>query len=98
MHRYDLFQPQLSRLPVPAAFPEYFNFDEMSFPVAETASESQSVWMGEAIFRSGKQGVDDLVAGLHKLHENRSKLPQLAEQFAEEIEAHNQLSKMRKRR
>jgi len=98
MHRYDLFQPLLSRLPVPSAFPEYFNFEEMSFPVAETASESESVWMGEAIFRSGKQGVDDLVAGLMKLHENRGKLPQLAEQFAEEIETHDQLSKMRKRR
>ena len=98
MHRYDLFQPQLTRLPVPAAFPEYFNFEEMTFSVAETASEIESVWMGEAIFRSGKGGVDDLIAGLQKVHDNRDKLRQLAEQFAEEIEAHDQLSKMRKRR
>lgn len=98
MHRYDLFQPQLSHLPVPMAYPEYFNFDEMSFPVAECASEKESVWMGEAIFRSGKSGVDDLVAGLRKLDQNRDKLALLAAKHAEKIEAHNQLTKMLKRR
>jgi dTDP-4-amino-4,6-dideoxygalactose transaminase len=98
MHRYDLFQPQLSRLPVPAAFPEYFNFDEMSFPVAEVASERESVWMGEAIFRSGKKGVDDLVAGLRKMDDNREQLAKLAVMHAQKIEAHNQLAKMLKRR
>lgn len=98
MHRYDLFQPQLSRLPVPMAFPEFFNFDDMSFPVAECASEIESVWMGEAIFRSGKSGVDDLIAGLRKLDQNRAKLSQLAVEQAEKIEAHNQLTKMLKRR
>lgn len=97
MHRYDLFQPQLSRLPVPSAFPEYFDFEEMAFPVAEVASEEESVWMGEAIFRSGKQGIDDLVNGLEKLHENRAKLPKLALEQAEQIEAHNQLTKMLKK-
>lgn len=97
MHRYDLFQPQLSHLPVPAAFPEYFNFDEMSFPVAEAASERESVWTGEAIFRSGKQGIDDLVSGFQKLQLNREKLPKLAVEHAEKIEAHNQLTKMLKK-
>jgi hypothetical protein len=33
--------------------------------------------MGESIFRSGKQGVDDLIAGLIKLVENRSELATL---------------------
>jgi dTDP-4-amino-4,6-dideoxygalactose transaminase len=97
MHRYDLFQPHLSRLPVPSAFPEYFNFEEMSFPVAEVASEEESVWMGEAIFRSGKQGIDDLVNGLEKLHEHRAKLPKLAFEHADQIEAHNQATKMLKK-
>jgi dTDP-4-amino-4,6-dideoxygalactose transaminase len=97
MHRYDLFQPGLSHLPVPTAFPEYFNFEEMTFPVAEIASERESVWMGEAIFRSGKQGVDDLVTGLRKIQSNREKLPKLAVEFAKEIEAHNQLTKMLKK-
>lgn len=98
MHRYDLFQPQFSRLPVPTAFPDYFNFDEMSFPVAETASEIESVWMGEAIFRSGEKGVDDLVSGLWKLHDNRAKLHTLAAVHTEKIEAHNQRTKMMKKR
>jgi dTDP-4-amino-4,6-dideoxygalactose transaminase len=97
MHRYDLFQPLLSRLPVPVVFPEYFNFEEMSFPVAERASEVESVWMGEAIFRSGKQGINDLVSGLQKMIHNRDKLPKLAVDFAEEIEAHNQKTKMLKK-
>ncbi len=89
MHRYDLFQPQLSKLPVPAAFPECFDFDAMSFPVAETAAEKEAVWMGEAIFRAGKQGIDDLVNGLRKLQQNRDKLPQIAVEFAEKIDAYN---------
>jgi len=97
MHRYDLYQPQISRLPVPSAFPEYFNFDEMSFPVAEYASEVESVWMGEAIFRAGKQGIDDLVTGLQKMHLNREKLPKLAVEQAEKIEAHTQRTKMLKK-
>ena len=48
MNRYDLFQPGLSKLPVPSAFPEYFDFEKMSFPVTEYASEKVSVWMGES--------------------------------------------------
>ena len=89
MHRYNLFQPQLSKLPVPAAFPEYFDFDAMSFPVAETAAEKEAVWMGEAIFRAGKKGIDDLVNGLLKLQQNRDKLPQIAVEFADKIDAYN---------
>jgi hypothetical protein len=77
MNQYGLFQPALSKLPVPSAFPEYFEFDKMSFPVAERARWVESVWMGESIFRSGKQGVDDLIAGLIKLVENRVDLEKL---------------------
>lgn len=74
MHHYELFQPALSKLPVPSVFPEYFEFARMSFPVAERASWVESVWMGESIFRSGEKGVDDLVAGLKKLAVNRADL------------------------
>ncbi len=74
MHRYELFQPSLSKLPVPTAFPEYFDFKHMSFPVSERASEQESVWMGEAIFRAGKEGVDDLINGIQKIIENRDEL------------------------
>ena len=74
MHRYDLFQPGLSRLAVPSAFPEYFEFEKMSFPVAERAARVESVWMGESTFRAGRQGIDDLVAGIQKLYQNRDEL------------------------
>ena len=78
MHRYELFQPGLSKLAVPSAFPEYFDFENMSFPVAERASEQESVWMGESIFRSGEEGMDDLVKGIQKLVENRDTLAEIA--------------------
>ncbi len=74
MSRYDLFQPYLSHLAVPSAFPEYFQFDQMSFPVTEQAAEATSVWMGESLFRAGRKGIDDLVAGVQKLVEHREEL------------------------
>jgi len=74
MNKYELFQPGLSKLPVPSAFPEYFDFESMSFPAAERARWQESVWMGESIFRSGKQGVDDLINGLNKLVKHRDDL------------------------
>jgi dTDP-4-amino-4,6-dideoxygalactose transaminase len=77
MSRYDLFQPYISHLAVPSAFPEYFQFDQMSFPVTEQAAETTSVWMGESLFRAGQQGIDDFVAGVKKLVENRDELQQI---------------------
>ena len=77
MNHYDLFQPALSRLPVPSAFPEYFEFDKMSLPNVERASQVESVWMGESIFRAGTAGIDDLIAGVRKLAENRDELANL---------------------
>ena len=79
MNQYDLFQPQLSKLPVPSAFPEYFNFEDMSLPVTEKASHQTAVWMGESIFRSGKNGIDDLIKSLIKLVEHQDELEQLVE-------------------
>jgi hypothetical protein len=67
MHHYTLFQPQQSKLPVPSAFPERFDFAGMSFPEAERACEHEAVWLDEAIFRAGRQGVDDAVAALKKI-------------------------------
>jgi len=78
MTKYDLFQPWLSRLPVPMAFPEYFDFEKISLPVTERASEMEAVWMGESIFRSGTEGIDDMVAGLQKLANNQDELEQLS--------------------
>jgi dTDP-4-amino-4,6-dideoxygalactose transaminase len=67
MHHYELFQPRLSKLAVPSAFPERFNFDEMHLPEAERACEHEAVWFDESIFRSGVEGVDDAVAALTKI-------------------------------
>jgi len=67
MHRYDLFQPGLSRLPVPSAFPEYFDFERMRFPEAERACLREAVWLDECVFRAGRQGIDDAVAALRKI-------------------------------
>ena len=77
MHQYELFQPGLSKLAVPSAFPAYFDFEHMSFPVSERASWKESVWMGESIFRSGKQGIVDLVSAVNKLSDNREKLSEI---------------------
>jgi dTDP-4-amino-4,6-dideoxygalactose transaminase len=82
MHRYELFQPQLSRLPVPSAFPERFQFDRMHLPEAERAAEREAVWLNEAVFRAGKQGVDDVVAAMHKLYDHRDALAARAKDFS----------------
>lgn len=74
MHHYELFQPQLSRLPVPVAFAERFNFADMDLPVAEAACQQEAVWLDEAVFRTGPQGVDDAVAALRKIYEQREAL------------------------
>jgi dTDP-4-amino-4,6-dideoxygalactose transaminase len=74
MHHYELFQPQLSRLPVPSAFPERFQFEQMHLPEAERAAEREAVWLNEAVFRAGKQGVDDAVAAMHKTYHHRDEL------------------------
>jgi len=86
MNQYDLFQPKLSKLPVPTAFPEYFEFDKMHLPVTEQASAKEAVWMGESIFRSNKKGVDDLIAGLQKLVEHREGLAKLAKMRKEMLD------------
>jgi L-glutamine:2-deoxy-scyllo-inosose/3-amino-2,3-dideoxy-scyllo-inosose aminotransferase len=74
MHHYELFQPKLSRLPVPSAFPAYFEFDKMSFPIAEHASEEEAIWLDESIFRAGRKGVDDVILALKKILANADDL------------------------
>jgi len=79
MHHYELFQPQLSRLPVPMAFPERFDFAKMELPEAERACQREAVWLGEEIFRAGKKGVDDAVAAMRKIYEERAALAAAAQ-------------------
>lgn len=76
MHHYELFQPKLSRLPVPTAFPDRFEFSQMHLPAAERACQHEAVWLGEAIFRAGRQGVDDAVEALRKIQRNAAELAQ----------------------
>jgi dTDP-4-amino-4,6-dideoxygalactose transaminase len=76
MHHYDLFQPHLSKLPVPMTFPERFDFGAMDLPVAKQACQEEAVWLDEAIFRAGQKGVDDAVATMLKIYENREALAQ----------------------
>jgi dTDP-4-amino-4,6-dideoxygalactose transaminase len=83
MHHYTLFQPQKSKLAVPNAFPEYFQFDKMSFPVAERFCEHEAVWLDEAIFRAGQKGVDDAVKAIRKIQENAKELAEEAKKFRE---------------
>jgi dTDP-4-amino-4,6-dideoxygalactose transaminase len=78
MHHNELFQPQLSRLPVPMAYPERFEFETMDLPEAERACQREAVWFDEAIFRAGQQGVDDAVAAMQKIYDNRAALRQEA--------------------
>jgi len=78
MHHYDLFQPRLSRLPVPSAFPERFDFTRLSLPEAERAGERESVWLDESVFRDGQKGIDDVVAALKKVVEHGEELARAA--------------------
>ena len=81
MHNYKLFQPQKSRLAVPNAFPEYFDFEKMDLPTATRACEHEAVWLDEAIFRAGPQGVDEAVAAIKKIQGNALELSQAAEEL-----------------
>ena len=80
MHNYTLFQPQKSRLAVPSAFPEHFNFEEMELPEATRACEHEAIWLDEAIFRAGPKGVDDAVAAIKKIQENAKDINKAKEQ------------------
>jgi dTDP-4-amino-4,6-dideoxygalactose transaminase len=74
MHQYTLFQPHLSHLPVPSAFPERLRFEPGQFPESERAAVREAVWLDENVFRAGPQGVDDVVAALRKVYDNREAL------------------------
>ncbi len=84
MHNYTLFQPQKSKLAVPSAFPEYFKFDEMDLPEAARACEHEAVWLDEAVFRTGSEGVDDAVMAIKKIQENSKELAEAAQKLREE--------------
>ena len=81
MHNYQLFQPQKSKLAVPNAFPEYFDFKQMNLPEATRACEHEAVWLDENIFRAGTKGVDDAVAAIKKIQKNAAELSTASEEL-----------------
>ncbi len=81
MHNYSLFQPQKSKLAVPSAFPEFFDFQSMHLPEATRACEHEAVWLDESIFRAGRQGVDAAVAAIKKIQHNAAELAEAAKKF-----------------
>jgi dTDP-4-amino-4,6-dideoxygalactose transaminase len=84
MHNYTLFQPGLSKLAVPSAFPEYFDFEKMEYPEATRACEHESVVLDERVFRAGPKGVDDAIKALKKVQINAADLKAAAEKFRED--------------
>jgi dTDP-4-amino-4,6-dideoxygalactose transaminase len=83
MNRYSLFRPGESKLPVPSAFPEKFQFEQMSFPEAERACEHEAVWLDESVFRAGQQGVDDAVAAIAKIQANAGRMQEVIRMYKE---------------
>jgi dTDP-4-amino-4,6-dideoxygalactose transaminase len=83
MNNYTLFQPQKSRLAVPSAFPQYFDFKSMNLPEAARACEHEAVWLDENVFRAGPKGVDDAVEAIKKIQRNAAQLNDAAEELRE---------------
>lgn len=81
MYRYDLFQPQLSRLPVPSAFPEYFDYGSMHLPMTERISGREGMWLDENVFRAGEEGVNAVVSALKKVQDALARDPSLADRI-----------------
>lgn len=86
MHHYDLFQPRLSKLPVPSAFPERFDYSQVSLPEAERGGERESIWLDESVFRAGRQGVDDFITALRKVQENGEILARAAAELRHHLD------------
>ena len=81
MNNYNLFQPQKSKLAVPSAFPEYFDFKNMNLPEATRACEHEAVWFDENVFRAGPKGVDDAVKAIKKIQRNAAELNAAADEL-----------------
>ena len=75
---------QKSKLAVPSAFPEYFDFKKMDLPEATRACEHEAVWLDEAVFRAGPKGVDDAVSAIKKIQENANELAKAAQKLREQ--------------
>lgn len=85
MHRYDLFQPGLSKLPVPSVFPEYFDFENMHLPESERAGDREAIWLDHPVFADGRKGINDVVAAIRKVQVNAAELAAAKDQLLAEM-------------
>jgi hypothetical protein len=46
----------------------------MSFPVAESAAERESLYLNENVFRAGSAGIDDVLEALAKVQAHAGEL------------------------
>jgi dTDP-4-amino-4,6-dideoxygalactose transaminase len=74
MSRYDLFQPGLSRLPVCVEHADRLDPAGMSFPVAESAGERESLYLNENVFRAGRRGIEDAIEAMAKVQQHADEL------------------------
>lgn len=84
MHHYDLFQPQISKLPAAHAFREQFKLEDMHMPEAERAGERESIWLDERIFRAEYSDADDVIAGLKKVQARLTSDSKLAKRIGQQ--------------
>jgi hypothetical protein len=73
-----LFQPKLSRLPVAIQYADQLDPSRWSLPVSERAAHVEQIYLDEAIFRAGHDGVDHVIAAFEKLQRNPDALRKLA--------------------
>ena len=78
MSKYPLFQPKLSRLPVAIQYADQLDPSRWSLPVSERAAHVEQIYLDEAIFRAGHEGVDHVIAAFEKLQRNPDALRKLA--------------------
>ena len=81
MTKYDLFQPQLSRLPAAQTFLEQTNIDDILLPVTERASGQEAIWLPENVFRADRDGIDDVINALKKVQDNLKSNASLVERI-----------------
>ena len=74
MHHYELFQPHLSKMPVPIAFPEEVRQANKIFEVAKVLSDHEAIWLNESTFRAARLGIGDVIAALRKVQAHAAEL------------------------
>jgi len=82
MSDYELFQPHLSRMPVPVQYAKQMDPKGWHTPVADRAAKQEQIYLDENIFRAGKTGIDQAVEALVKLQRHPDTLRQVAAKMA----------------